>query len=65
MVRTIKEERIWSNEFKSVEQLKLALDAWVKDYNAHYLYSTLGYVPPNVVEKRRLEQQPHSPIMAS
>ena len=36
MMRTMKEELIWTNEFESFEQLKLALDAWVKDYNANY-----------------------------
>ncbi len=61
MMRTMKEELIWSNEFDSFEQLKLALDAWVKDYNANYLHSTLGYVPPNVFEQRWLDQQPSSP----
>ena len=51
MMRTMKEALIWSNEFESFEQLSLALDVWVKDYNANYLNSTLGYVPPNVFEK--------------
>ena len=65
MMRTLKEELIWSNEFESFDQLKLALDNWVKDYNANYLHSTLGYVPPNVFEKRYLDQQPNSPLMAA
>ena len=51
MMRTMKEALIWSNDFESFEQLSQALDVWVKDYNANYLHSTLGYVPPNVFEK--------------
>ena len=65
MMRTLKEELIWSNEFESFDQLKLALDNWVKDYNANYLHSTLGYVPPNVFEQRWLDQQLNSPLMAA
>jgi putative transposase len=53
MIRTMKEELIWSNEFESFKQLSQALDVWVKDYNANYLHSTLSYVPPNVFEKRQ------------
>ena len=65
MMRTMKEELIWTREFKSFEQLSLALEAWIKDYNANYLHSTLGYLPPNVFEKRWLEQQPNSPLIAA
>jgi putative transposase len=35
MMRTLKEELIWTNAFESFVQLSLALDAWVKDYNAN------------------------------
>ena len=40
-------------------------DTWGKDYNTNYLYSSLGYVPPNVFEKRWLDQLPTSPLMAA
>lgn len=65
MMRTMKEELIWSNEFDSFEQLTMALDVWVKDYNTNYLHSTLGYVPPNSFEKRCLDQRLDSPLMAA
>ena len=65
MMRTMKEELIWSNEFESFDQLKRALDNWVNDYNANYLHSALGYLPPNVFEKRYLDQQLNSPLMAA
>ena len=65
MMRTMKEELIWTNEFESFKQLKVAFNAWVQDYNAHYLHSTLGYVPPNAFEQRWLDQQPNSPLIAA
>ena len=64
-MRTMKEELIWTNEFESFEQLSQALDAWVQDYNANYLHSTLGYVPPSVFEQRWLDQQLNSPLIAA
>ena len=65
MMRTMKEELIWTREFESFEQLSLALDAWVQHYNANYLHSTLGYVPPSGFEQRWLDQQLNSPLMAA
>ena len=65
MMRTMKEELIWTREFESFEQLSLALDAWVQDYNANYLHSTLGYVSPSVFEQRWLDQQLISPLVAA
>lgn len=65
MMSTMKEKLIFTNEFESFEQLSLALDAWVKDYDANYLHSTLGYVPPNVFEQRCLNQQLSSPLIAA
>ena len=65
MMRTMKEELIWTREFESFEQLSLALDAWVQDYNATYLHSTLGYVSPSVFEQRWLDQQLNSPLVAA
>jgi putative transposase len=65
MMRTMREELLWTREFESFEQLSLALEAWIKNYNANYLHSTLRYIPLNVFEQRWLEQQPNSPLMAA
>ena len=65
MIRTMKEELIWTNEFESFERLSAALNAWVKDYNANYLHSSLGYIPPEVFEKQCLNQQTCSPLMVA
>lgn len=46
MMRTMKEELIWPNDFHSFEQLREALDRWVCEYNMNYLHSAIGYKPP-------------------
>lgn len=53
-MRTLKEELVWSNEWHSPKAFCDALDAWVEEYNAHYLHSTLGYKSPLVVEQELL-----------
>lgn len=65
MMRTMKEELIWSNDFQSFEQLKCALNRWVEEYNRNYCHSAIGYKPPCVVEKLWLEQPSNSPLMAA
>lgn len=44
MMRTIKEEVIWLNEFSSFDEAKKTLDNWIEeDYNKLYVHSRLGY----------------------
>jgi len=53
MMRTIKEELIWLNDFASFEQAKDALAHWIEnDYNKLYVHSTLGYMSPEEFEKQ-------------
>ena len=52
MMRTIKEVLMLSYEFDSLEKLKLVLDMWDQDYNAHYIHSNLGYMPSIVFEQK-------------
>jgi len=53
MMRTIKEELIWLNNFASFEQAKNALQNWIEnDYNKLYVHSTLGYLSPDEFEKQ-------------
>ena len=53
MMRTIKEELIWLNDFTSFEQAKNALKHWIEnDYNKLYVHSALGYVSPEEFEKQ-------------
>lgn len=62
LMRTMKEELIWSNDWMSYGQLSAALDHWVHAYNTQYLHSALGYIPPSVYEKKYLDQQVTSPL---
>ena len=52
MMRTIKEELLWLNEFSSLEEAKGKLEKWIKeDYNKNYVHSTLEYKSPEEFEK--------------
>ncbi len=47
MIRTIKEEIIWLNEFGSYEEAKEKIGGWIEnDYNKRYVHSELGYMSP-------------------
>jgi putative transposase len=50
VIRTMKEELLWLKEWKSLAELKEAVETWVKDYNANYLHSAHGYRSPEEVE---------------
>jgi transposase InsO family protein len=57
LIRTIKEELIWVNEFKSLEEVETKLKRWVEDYNHHYPHSALGYRSPEEFEaQNRIEK---------
>ena len=64
MMRTMKEELIWSNEFESFEQLSLALEAWVKDYNWHNPYGSddrnYHYVNKITKEQRPITEEQYN-----
>lgn len=51
VVRTIKEEVIWLNEFGTLEEAKETIGRWIGyDYNKLYVHSTLGYMSPEEFE---------------
>jgi transposase InsO family protein len=50
MMRTIKEELVWLNEYADLWQVKTALNGWIEEYNNDYLHSALGYRSPNEFE---------------
>jgi len=56
VIRTIKEDLIWPNEWTSFQQLENALSRWVKDYNTDYPHSSLGYQTPEQYEANYLTQ---------
>jgi putative transposase len=53
MMRTIKEEIIWLNEFSSLEEAKEKIGHWIEvDYNKFYVHSELGYRSPEEFSAR-------------
>ena len=51
MMRTIKEEVIWLNEFSSFEEARGGIGRWIEiDYNKLYVHSELGYMSPEEYE---------------
>jgi putative transposase len=51
VIRTLKEECLWLQEWTCPFTLASALETWLKDYNEHYLHSALGYKPPRQFER--------------
>lgn len=47
MMRTLKEELLWLNEYRSLEEAREAIRDWVEYYNEFYVHSALGYLSPN------------------
>ena len=52
MIKTIKEEVIWINEFGSFEEAREVIGRWIEiDYNRLYVHSELGYLSPEEFEE--------------
>jgi len=57
VMRTIKEEVLWLNEFESLAEAKEKLQKWIEiDYNKLYVHSELGYRSPEEFEAMYYEQ---------
>ncbi len=41
VIRTIKEEVVWLNEFETLEEAKEAMERFIKFYNEEYCHSSL------------------------
>lgn len=50
-IRTLKEGLAWLREWSFQTSLIAALEPWIRHYNSAYLYSCLGYTPPETFEK--------------
>lgn len=57
MIRTVKEELLWLQEWNSTEQIEEALRSWTRGYNEGYLHSAHGYKPPIWAEKNYASQE--------
>ena len=63
-MRTLKEELLWLQEWSGLEHLKTSLSLWVKEFNAAYLHSALGWrTPQSVHDKAKLLE--NSPLRAA
>lgn len=57
LIRTLKEELVWLREWKSVDELAQAVEAFVEEFNEHYLHSALGYKTPSEFEREWFKNQ--------
>jgi transposase InsO family protein len=58
VMRTIKEDLIWPNDFESPFELQPAFDKWVNDYNTDLPHSSIGYKTPCECEQMELSKIP-------
>lgn len=56
-IRTLKEQLLWLKVFDTVEELRLALHAWLKVYNERWLIERHGHRSPAQVRRDLLAQQ--------
>lgn len=52
LMRTLKEELVWLNEWQSPSQFIHALEHWIDQYNYEYLHSSLHYQTPVQFEQQ-------------
>lgn len=55
LIRTVKEELCWLQEWSSVEELKIEVEKFIGYFNENYLHSALGYKTPNAFENEWLK----------
>jgi transposase InsO family protein len=58
VMRTIKEDLVWPNDFDSPFELQPALDKWVNDYNTDFPHSSIDYKTPCEFEQMELSKIP-------
>ena len=58
VMRTIKEDLVWPNDFDSPFDLQPALDKWVNDYNTDFPHSSIRYKTPCEFEQMELSKTP-------
>lgn len=58
VIRTIKEEVLWLNDFESFEEARATIGAWIgEDYNRLYVHSALGYRSPEEFRRQWVQSQ--------
>ncbi|WP_051694112.1 IS3 family transposase [Desulfohalovibrio reitneri] len=56
-MRTMKEELVWINEWRSPTAFYQALGSWIEEYNQGYLHSALGYKTPVTTEQELINSR--------
>jgi putative transposase len=64
VMRTLKEECLWLQEWVCPLALVSTLEAWIDEYNEQYLHSALGYQTPRQFE-RDYYNSPSPPFLAA
>ncbi len=57
VIRTIKEDCIWINEWTTFEEAENAVTKWIDEYNQFYPHSMLDYNSPNECEQTCTKQK--------
>ena len=56
VMRTLKEELLWLEEFESLEEARQKISSWIEvDYNLMYVHSALGYMSPEEFDRKWCE----------
>jgi transposase InsO family protein len=58
VIRTMKKDLVWPNDFATPFELQAALDKWVINYNIDYPHSSLSYKTPCEFEEMHLAKTP-------
>lgn len=58
VIRTLKEEVVWLRDWESIDELREALDAWVKRYNEQRPHQALGWKTPAEYRAAKLNDAP-------
>lgn len=56
VIRTIKEDCIWINEWNSLDEAKKCIEKWIHNYNNLYPHSMLDYLSPVEFEQLNTKQ---------
>jgi len=58
VIRTLKEEVVWLRDWDTIDELRAAIEAWVKRYNEHRPHQALGWKTPAEYRAEKLNATP-------
>ena len=64
VMRTIKEDLVWPNEWYSFQQLYKNLEKWIDDYNQDFPHSAIEYLTPQQYEDQFKHKNKQKPSLA-